>query len=71
MATQVNISSINGIPPFNVWVCDNCGSNNTCTYVGTTSSPSYSFTLPLGYENLPSYCVKVIDNLDCNQCTCL
>lgn len=71
MATQVNITSINGTPPFNIWVCYDCGENSTSTFIATTSSSSYSFTLPLGYENVPSYCVKVYDYFECEQCTCL
>ena len=71
MATQVNITSLNGVPPFNIWVCYGCNEGDTCTFIATTSASSYSFTLPLGYENVPTYCVKVFDNLDCEQCTCL
>lgn len=71
MATQVNISSIVGTPPYNIWVCDNCGSNQICTYIDYTVSNSFSFTLPSEYENLTTYCIKIIDSKDCTDCICI
>lgn len=72
MATQVNITSIVGVPPFNVWVCDNCESNQICTYIDTIyTGDSLSFTLPSEFENLTTYCIKVTNTLNCTECICI
>ena len=65
MSVQVNITSIVGTPPFNVWVCDSTSNNNTCLYIATTINNSYSFDLPIEFQNASVYCIKIIDAEGC------
>lgn len=65
MPIDITISSITGTSPYDVYICDT--GNTTCIYVNTINSGSlpYTFTVPLIFENLPGYNVRVIDDIDC------
>ena len=70
--STVTINSASGVSPFQIWVCDGCGSSAQQTYVAQIVSADipYTFNLPGVYSNSPSYCVKVIDSDNCEVCEC-
>ena len=65
MSTQITITSITGIPSYDVYVCDT--GYTTCIYVSTINSGNlpYSFMIPSIFSSLTSFVVKVIDDNDC------
>lgn len=66
MPTQIVISSINGVAPFDVYTCDT--GYTTCVYVDTIMSLSdipYSFFIPVIMEPMPSWGIKVVDDTKC------
>jgi len=69
MAKTVQISAITGTTPFDIWVCEDC-SPNSCQYIDTieTGDLPYSFILPVYYENLSTYTIRIIDNNNCVIC---
>jgi len=69
MPTIVTINTItSGTSPYDVWVCDACGIYGTCQYIDTFITTPYSFTLPVSFESMDSYVVKVIDDNGCEFC---
>lgn len=63
MALVLNISSIIGTPPFDIYICQTGGTG--CFYINTTSETSYSFDIPQPYDTNTAYMLKVVDNTDC------
>jgi hypothetical protein len=63
MAVQVNISSITGSTPFDIYICQPSG--NDCFYITTISTIPYVFDIPTPYDSSTSYMLKVIDNNGC------
>ena len=65
MDTNITITSITGITPYDVYVCDT--GYTTCIYVSTINSGNlqYSFIIPSIFSSLTNFVVKVIDNNDC------
>ena len=65
MGTNITITSITGISPYDVYVCDT--SYTTCIYVSTINSGDlpYSFMIPSIFSSLTDFVVKVIDDNDC------
>ena len=65
MGTNINISSITGITPYDVYVCDT--GYTTCIYVSTINSGNlpYSFMIPSIFSSLTNFVVKVIDDNNC------
>jgi hypothetical protein len=65
MGTNITISSITGITPYDVYVCDT--GYTTCIYVSTINSGNlpYSFMIPSIFSSLTNFVVKVIDDNDC------
>ena len=65
MGTNITISSITGITPYDVYVCDT--GYTTCIYVSTINSGNlpYSFMIPSIFSSLTDFVVKVIDDNDC------
>ena len=65
MDTNITITSITGITPYDVYVCDT--SYTTCTYVSTINSGDlpYSFMIPSIFSSFTDFVVKVIDDNDC------
>ena len=69
MAIQITIDSIvSGTSPYNVWVCDGCGTSASCQYINTFSTSAFTFTLPAVFETYPAYYVKIIDSNNCVYC---
>lgn len=63
MELQVNISSIVGSPPFDIYICQSGGTD--CFYVSTIDSSSYEFEIPEPYNYSSSYMLKIVDNVGC------
>ena len=65
MGTNITITSITGISPYDVYVCDT--GYTTCIYVSTINSGNlpYSFMIPSIFSSLTDFVVKVIDDNDC------
>ena len=65
MSKQITITSITGIPSYDVYVCDT--GYTTCVYVATINSGDlpYPFMIPSIFSSLTNFVVKVIDDNDC------
>jgi len=65
---RIEIISITGTSPFDVYVSDVYGNNET--FIGTISSavpPSEYFYLPAIFNYAPSIIIKIIDSLGCEK----
>ena len=67
MPTYVEISSVTGTSPYNIYICDT--DLVSCTWISTITSGElpYSFELPFIYLNYPDFAVKVVDSFNCNM----
>ena len=63
MAQQIVITSIIGVAPYSIYVCQVDGSN--CIYINTTSSVPYSFVIPESYDISNGFTLKVVDSNGC------
>ena len=65
MPTQITISSISGLSPYDLYLCDN--PITTCIWVDTITSASlpYTFDVPSIMENQTSFNLKVVDDNNC------
>lgn len=65
MGTNITITSITGISPYDVYVCDT--GYTTCVYVSTITSGQipYTFDLPFIQEGMNPIGLKVVDNGGC------
>ena len=65
MDTNITITSITGITPYDVYVCDT--GMTSCVYVSTINSGDlpYTFEVPIIYANSTEFNLRVVDN---NQC---
>lgn len=63
MSLQVNISSISGQIPYNIYICNPDGSG--CFFIDTITGTTYDFIIPYPYDNLNEYMLKIIDGNDC------
>ena len=66
MASYIQITSVTGTSPYNVYVCDVFGTN--CNLVGTISGsvpPTAAFYIPTIFDYAPAVMVKVIDFNNC------
>jgi hypothetical protein len=66
LASYIQITSVTGTSPYNVYVCDIFGTN--CNLVGTivgTVPPVYSFSIPAMFNYAQVVIVKVIDSNNC------
>ena len=69
MSVQITLNTITGgTSPYDIWVCDECGTDGTCQYIATTSTIPYSFILPAVFETYLTYVVKIIDSNGCEYC---
>lgn len=59
MTLQVNIEKIEGVPPYNVYVCNPDGTG--CFYISRIASAPYSFTIPPPKNNLNEYMLLLKD----------
>jgi len=65
----IQISNINGTPPFQFYVCDYGGNN--CVLVQTEYDPIYwpiNVFVPLTFEGIQSFMLKIIDFNSCETC---
>jgi hypothetical protein len=65
MPTQITISSLSGLSPFDVYTCDTEYTN--CIYISTITSGQvpYSFDLPFIQEGTVEIGLKVVDTNGC------
>lgn len=63
MTVNVDITSIIGNPPFNIYICQSGGTD--CFYINTINTTSYNFDIPEPYNNSNSYMLKIVDNNNC------
>ncbi len=63
MPTQITINTITGLPPFNIYISDNI--LHPAIYVATISSAPYTFDVPIVFENLSEYVLKIVDSNGC------
>lgn len=63
MSLSVNISSIVGTPPFDIYICQTGGTS--CFYIDTISETTYSFDIPQPYDKNSAYMLKIVDNNNC------
>jgi hypothetical protein len=59
MNLQVNIETIEGIPPYNVYLCNPNGEG--CFYINTIETDPYSFIIPPPKNNLNEYMLVLKD----------
>lgn len=63
---QVSINSINGTPPYSIFICDY--NQYTCELiqiVNNTVPPTINITVPERYNNYPIFVIKIVDSLNC------
>lgn len=65
MPTQITISTLSGLSPFDVYTCDTGYTN--CIYISTITSGQvpYSFNLPFIQEGMAEIGLKVVDSNNC------
>ena len=65
MDTNITITSITGISPYDVYVCDT--GYTTCIYVSTIvpAQLPYQFQLPFVQEGMNPIGLKIVDNTGC------
>lgn len=64
--SQIVINTINGTPPYTIFVCDINEYN--CTLVASSVPavpPSITITIPTIYNSAPIFLVKIVDGLSC------
>jgi hypothetical protein len=63
---MVTINNITGTAPFEIYICD--FTYTYCEYVSTISNIvylPYTFDLPITFNNVTNYIVKIIDSNGC------
>lgn len=65
MSIQVNINSITGTSPYDIYICQIDGTN--CFYIDRINDTQlpYTFDIPSPYDNSDEYLLKVIDSSNC------
>ena len=66
----IEISSISGTSPFQIWVCDYYG--NQCQLIDTVTGPvppAVYYNLPAAFMYAPVVTIKIIDSLGCETST--
>jgi hypothetical protein len=59
MSVEVNISSITGQSPYDIYICQTGAT--TCLYVGRITEVPYTFIIPKPYDKSGGYLLKLID----------
>jgi hypothetical protein len=59
MSLQVNIESVQGVSPYNVYLCNPNGEG--CFYISTITSAPYSFIIPPPKDTLNEYMLVLKD----------
>ena len=62
--SQITINTINGTPPYTIYVCSSFLLNCTFVTSGLTSLP-FTFTTPSAFTYSPSVAVKLVDSQNC------
>jgi hypothetical protein len=60
MSLRVEINSVTGQTPYDVYICDPYGSN--CVYIDRVETLPYSFDIPYSFDNFNEYRLKIIDD---------
>lgn len=63
MPLQVNITSITGTSPFDIYFCDI--GLTSCFYIDTITGTTYQFLVPEPYDTIGNFSLKVIDANNC------
>jgi hypothetical protein len=67
MPVTITVNTLNGVNPFDLYLCDNPIS--VCIYIDTITSVPYQFDVPQILEYLGDYNLKVIDDNGCEAIT--
>lgn len=59
MSLIVEIQSVTGQTPYDVYLCDPYGNN--CIFIDRVSTIPYSFTVPSPYDTFTEYKLKLVD----------
>ena len=63
---SISINSINGVPPYQVYICDiNQFVCVTGTTINTTVPPNYLISIPSPYDISPEILIKIVDSTGC------
>jgi hypothetical protein len=62
MPSIINISTVTGNSPYELYVCDTTLS--ACTFIANFSGTPYTFNLPSLYDDT-NFCVKIVDSEGC------
>ncbi len=65
MSHVINLSSLNGSPPFSVYVCDI--TITYCYFIQDVISGPFLFEVPNPLESVTSLIVKIVDNNGCEE----
>lgn len=65
MPNQVNIVSLSGTPPYNIYVCD--ATITYCFFVQTIVGAPYMFNVPSPLDSTTPIILKVIDFNNCEN----
>lgn len=63
MAQQIFITSVIGVAPYSIYICQVDGSN--CIYIDTTSIIPFDFIIPESYDITNGFTLKVVDANGC------
>jgi len=63
MPTEVNINSLSGQSPFNVYLCDN--PITSCVYIDTVTSAPFSFGIPDIFNGQTTFNLKITTGSGC------
>lgn len=63
MPVQVTISSVTGLTPYDIFICQSDGTN--CFFISTQSVFPYSFNIPAPNDTWTSYMLKLVDTNNC------
>ena len=65
MSNQLQINSITGTSPFNIYVCD--ATITYCFFVATITSTPYTFNIPFPLDSTTPIILKIIDGNNCER----
>jgi hypothetical protein len=66
MASYIDIVSVTGTAPYNVYVCNTLGTGCVLVYSGLYTTP-FAITLPSIFDNAPAVMVKLVDANNCES----
>jgi hypothetical protein len=65
MANQLQITSISGTSPFDIYVCD--ATITYCFFVATITSAPYTFDIPFPLDTTTPIILKIVDGNNCER----